>query len=207
VAHEVNNPLMAIAGHARSLAESGARDAAQGILAEVSRASTATRRLASLAAVQPEEFEWLDLNDLLRRTLGLMQYDQRYRAVRWNASLQADLPAVRSVASRLQQVLAMLLAVGADAIYLGGELTLTSREAGQQVEVAIVDTRGEAAARAVVARMTQERDTGGEDDETRALALARTIVGDLGARMTVTVAGSGLGIVVALEVPPEEVEA
>ena len=207
VAHQVNNPLMAIAGHARSLAESGARDAAQSILAEVSRASTATRRLASLAAVQPEEFEWLDLNDLLRRTLGLMQYDQRYRAIRWNASLQANLPAVRSVASRLQQVLAMLLAVGADAIYLGGELTLTSREAGQQVEVAIVDTRGEAAARAVVARMAPERDTGGEDDEAHALALARTIVDELGARMTVTVAGSGLGIVVALESPPEEVEA
>lgn len=204
VAHEVNNPLMAIAGHARALAESGAGDAARGILAEVSRASTATRRLASLAAVQPEEFEWIDLNDLLRRTLGLMQYDQRYRAIRWQVSLQTDLPAVRSVASRLQQVLATLLAVAADAIYLGGELRLTSREAGAHVEIEIVDTRGEAEARAVMARLTQERARGGQDDQTHALALANTLVDDLGARMTVMVTGPGLGIVVALESPPED---
>ena len=206
VAHEVNNPLMAIAGHARSLAESGAGEAAKGILAEVSRASTATRRLASLAAVQPEEFEWIDLNDLLQRTLGLMQYDQRYRAIRWNVSLQANLPAVRSVASRLQQVLATLLTLAADAIYLGGDLTLTSREAGEHVEIEIVDTRGEAAARAAVARLTQERDTRTEDDQSHALALANAVVDELGARMTVTVTGSGLGTIVALESVPEDDE-
>ena len=57
MAHEVNNPLMAIAGHARSLADAGAGEAAAGILNEVARASSATRRLATLAAVQPEEFE------------------------------------------------------------------------------------------------------------------------------------------------------
>jgi signal transduction histidine kinase len=202
VAHEVNNPLMAIAAHARSLADAGAGDAAASILSEVARASSATRRLATLAAVQPEEFEWIDLNDLLRRTLGLMLYDRRYRLVQWQTRLDTELPAVRTVPSRLQQALSTLLAASADALTAGGELTLTSRRRDSVVECEIVDTRGEAAARAVVERIDDAE--GRPDDETtRALVLARTIVADLGARLTLAPLAAGLAITVALEVAAE----
>ena len=202
VAHEVNNPLMAIAAHAHSLADSGAGQAAANILAEVARASGATRRLATLAAVQPEEFEWIDLNDLLRRTLGLMLYDRRYRLVQWHTHLDPDLPAVRTVPSRLQQALSTLLAVSADAVAEGGALTLTSRRNATGVECEIVDTRGEEAARSLLARI--DHTPGRADDEgTRALVLAQAIVADLGARMTVAQAATGLAVAVALDVPAE----
>jgi signal transduction histidine kinase len=204
VAHEVNNPLMSIAAHARSLAEAGAGEAASGILAEVARASSATRRLATLAVVQPEEFEWIDLNDLLRRTLGLMLYDRRYRLVQWHTRLDADLPAVRTVPARLQQALSTLLAASADAVAAGGSLTLTSRRRDQTVECEIVDTRAAAAARTLVERIDDA--TGPPDDEaTRAFVLARTIASDLGARLTLApAAAGGLTITVALDVPAEE---
>jgi signal transduction histidine kinase len=204
VAHEVNNPLMAIAAHARSLADAGAGDAAASILAEVARASSATRRLATLAAVQPEEFEWIDLNDLLRRTLGLMLYDRRYRLVQWHTHLDASLPAVRTVPSRLQQALSTLLSASADAVAEGGALTLTSRRRGAAIECEIVDTRDAAAARALADRIGDA--PGNADDEaTRPLVLAQTIVADLGARMTLAPAATGLAITVTLDVPAESV--
>jgi hypothetical protein len=68
------------------------------------------------------------------------------------------------------------------------------------VECEIVDTRGEAAARAVVERIADAE--GRPDDETtRALVLAQTIVADLGARLALTPRATGLAITVALEVP------
>lgn len=202
VAHEVNNPLMAIAAHARSLADAGAGEAAAGILKEVTRASSATRRLATLAAVRPEEFEWIDLNDLLRQTLGLMLYDRRYRLVQWHTHLDASLPAVRTVPSRLQQALSTLLAASADAVAEGGALTLTSRRRGAAVECEIVDTRGEEAARSLVARLDDAQ--GDSNDEvTHTLVLAQAIVTDLGARMTARPDAAGLVLAVALDVGEE----
>jgi nitrogen-specific signal transduction histidine kinase len=203
VAHEVNNPLMSIAAHARSLTDAGAGEAATGILAEVARASSATRRLATLAAVQPEEFEWIDLNDLLRRTLGLMLYDRRYRLVQWQTRLDTELPAVRTVPSRLQQALSTVLAASADAVAAGGALTLTSRRRGAIVECEIVDTRDAASARALVDHIGDAEGRSG-DEATRALVLAQAIVADLGARLTLApIAAGGLAITVALGVPAE----
>ncbi|MGB2817226.1 MAG: hypothetical protein WBC37_08405, partial [Burkholderiaceae bacterium] len=188
--------------HARSLADAGAGEAAAGILKEVTRASSATRRLATLAAVRPEEFEWIDLNDLLRQTLGLMLYDRRYRLVQWHTHLDASLPAVRTVPSRLQQALSTLLAASADAVAEGGALTLTSRRRGAAVECEIVDTRGEEAARSLVARLDDAQ--GDSNDEvTHTLVLAQAIVTDLGARMTARPDAAGLVLAVALDVGEE----
>lgn len=202
VAHEVNNPLMAIAAQAHTLADAGAGQAAASILSEVARASSATRRLATLAAVQPEEFEWIDPNDLVRRTLGLMLYDRRYRLVQWHTHLDPGLPAVRTVPSRLQQALSTLLAGSADAVAEGGALTLTSKRNGAAVELEIVDTRGGEAAQSLVASIDHTPDRA-DDEGSRALVLAQAIVADLGARMKIAPAATGLAISVALDVPAE----
>lgn len=200
--HEVNNPLMAIAAHARTLADAGAGAAASGILNEVARAASATRRLATLAAVQPEEFELIDLNDLLRRTLGLLLYDRRYRLVQWHTQLDPGLPAVRTVPSRLQQALSTLLEVAADALAEGGALTLTSRRRGAAVECGIADTRGQDAARAIVSCFDDEP-TGADDEALRSLVLSRAIISDLGARMAVEPADAGLAITLSFDTAEE----
>lgn len=122
VAHEVNNPLAVIAGVAQELDALDADaspgrigEAARLILAQTERAARAARNLAELAAPQPTEFDWLDLNALVRRVLQLMAYDKRYRAIRFDADLAADLPAVLAPAEALQQVLMQTLAMGCDA--------------------------------------------------------------------------------------------
>jgi signal transduction histidine kinase len=148
VAHEVNNPLAVIAGVAQELDAdaSPARigEAARLILAQTQRAARAARNLAELAAPQPTEFDWLDLNAMVRRVLQLMAYDKRYRAIRFDADLATDLPAVLAPAEAVQQVLMQTLAMGCDAL-IGGPAT-RGAPGSNQPEPVRVGTRGVAAA-------------------------------------------------------------
>ncbi|MDH5540750.1 MAG: HAMP domain-containing protein [Rhizobacter sp.] len=123
VAHEINNPLTVIAGVAQELKSSSGdgtttplADAARLILAQTQRASQAARNLADLAAPQPTEFDWVDVNALVRRVLQLMAYDRRYRHITLDAELAPDVPAVRAVGAAMQQVLMQLLTLGCDAL-------------------------------------------------------------------------------------------
>ena len=100
VAHEVNNPLAVIAGVAQDLGSlegsvpaPRVAQAAQLILSQAQRASQASRNLAELAAPQPTEFDWVDVNAMVRRVLQLMGYDRRYRGIGFHSELDGELPA------------------------------------------------------------------------------------------------------------------
>ena len=147
LAHEVNNPLAVIAGAAQELSlEEGnvpaqrIAEAAQQILAQTRRASQAARNLAELAAPQPTEFDWIDLNAMLRRALQLMTYDKRYRNIGFESELAADVPAVRVPGSAVQQVLMQMLSLGCDAMAARqprstAPARVRTRSAGGSVEV------------------------------------------------------------------------
>lgn len=122
VAHEVNNPLAVISGVAEEL-RAGAAPApgeiqrqAELILAQAERAGRAARQLAEVAAPQPADLDWVDVNALVRRVVQLMGYDKRYRRCRIDFEPDAALSAVRSSASALQQVLMQLVGVVCDAL-------------------------------------------------------------------------------------------
>ena len=124
VAHEVNNPLAVIAGVAQELggAEVPAARVAEGareILAQTQRAAQAARHLAELAAPPPSEFDWVDLNAMVRRVLQLMGYDRRWRHIAFELDLAGDLPAVQAPGAALQQVLMQLVALGCEAVAAG----------------------------------------------------------------------------------------
>ncbi len=120
VAHEVNNPLAVIAGVAQELqagpGPARVEEAARLILSQTQRAAQAARQLAEAAAPQPAELDWLDLNALVRQVVQLMGYDRRYRSFAFDVAADAALPAVRSSADTIQQLLMQLLALGCDAI-------------------------------------------------------------------------------------------
>lgn len=120
VAHEVNNPLAVISGLAQEL-QGGAAPArviegATLILSQAQRAAQVARHLADAAAPQPAEFDWLDLDALVRRVVQLMGYDRRYRGFRFDIDAEAGLPAVRSSGNAVQQLMMQLLTLGCDAI-------------------------------------------------------------------------------------------
>ena len=123
VAHEVNNPLAVIAGVAQEMASVEGivvprriAEATEQILAQVRRASQVARNLAELAAPLPTEFDWVDLNAMVRRVLQLMGYDKRYRRIVFNVDPALDLPAVQAPGAPLQQVLMQIVALGCDAL-------------------------------------------------------------------------------------------
>ncbi len=121
VAHEVNNPLAVISGVAQELADAApdagrVAESAQLILAQVQRAGQAARQLAELASPQPAELDWVDVNALVTQTVQLLGYDRRYRRLRFELHTDTALPAVRSSAQAVQQVLMQLLSLVSDAL-------------------------------------------------------------------------------------------
>jgi signal transduction histidine kinase len=146
VAHEVNNPLAVIAGVAQELGAlegsvpaSRVAEAAQLILSQAQRASQASRNLAELAAPQPTEFDWVDVNAMVRRVLQLMGYDRRYRGIGFHSQLDGDLPAVLAPAAALQQVLMQMASLGCDAMPPGspapGAVRVTTSRGPLSVDV------------------------------------------------------------------------
>lgn len=125
VAHEVNNPLAVISGVAQELgaASAGTADvpaqrvaeAARLILAQAQRAAEAARDLAGVAAPQPAEYDWVDVNVLLRSAVQLLRYDKRYRQLGFDLAPGADVPALHLSAAALQQVLLQLLTLACNA--------------------------------------------------------------------------------------------
>jgi signal transduction histidine kinase len=133
VAHEVNNPLAVIAGVAHEL-KNGAppspealAESAQLILSQTQRASQVARQLAEVAAPQPEEMDWVDLNALARRVVQLMGYDRRYRGFAIDVDADPQLPAVRSSGNAIQQLVMQLLTLGCDALAASPGLPRTVR--------------------------------------------------------------------------------
>ena len=124
VAHEINNPIAAIAGIAESLKESGrpAPDGESGIdpcdliLEQAKRITTISRQIAELTAPQPPEQELLDLNALVRNTCSFIGYDSRFRRIEMKLELDSQIPAISVVADHMTQVLMNLLINAADAL-------------------------------------------------------------------------------------------
>lgn len=123
VAHEVNNPLAVISGVAQEWRQTrvspSAGELAEGaqlVLAQIERASRATRHLAEAAVPEVSELDWIDVNAIVRRAVQLLGYDKRYRRIEFETRLDAELPAVHSSGTAIQQVLMQMLSLGCDAM-------------------------------------------------------------------------------------------
>jgi two-component system, NtrC family, sensor kinase len=146
LAHEVNNPLAVISGLAQelsvpdgALAPTQVTESARLILAQTERASQASRNLAELAAPQPTERNWVDVNAMARRALQLMGYDKRYRHIVFESDLAIDVPAVLTQGSAIQQLMMQLMSLGCDATVAAPRRPATvrvlTRSVDKQVEV------------------------------------------------------------------------
>lgn len=125
VAHEINNPPSAIVGIAESMldeaqrrrcAQNGALCKPDLILDQARRVMTITRQISEFSVPQSPEPELIDLNGLVRSTIGFVSFDRRFRRIEITQHLDPDLPAVLVVADHLVQVLMNLLINAADAI-------------------------------------------------------------------------------------------
>jgi two-component system NtrC family sensor kinase len=147
VAHEVNNPLTAVLGFADLLLdnpavpESAKKDLAI-ILQEAQRTKKIVQNLLSFARQMPPRRSQVRVNEILRRTLALRNYDLANHDVKVTGNLQEDLPEVEGDAHQLQQVFLNILNNAYDAVRETGrpaEIEVNTRGDGEFVEIVFRD--------------------------------------------------------------------
>ena len=153
VAHELNQPLTAIANYAqacdRLLSRPGAnledvRTAMREIAGQAVRAGDILRRLRSLAQSQPMRRERADLNAAIEAIRDLILADGRVHRAQLQFELAAGLPAAIIDTLQIQHVILNLVRNGLEAIAEPGaasrELTIrTSLASDGDVEIAVLD--------------------------------------------------------------------
>lgn len=126
VLREIGNPIAAIDGLARALAEAqrGGEAVAPGaawfdpaqILHETSRLAAITHEISELAAAPAAQWQLASLNEVVAKSLALLRYEPRLEGVAVVPALDPQLPAVMGIADRLVQVVMNLVVNAADAV-------------------------------------------------------------------------------------------
>jgi two-component system, LuxR family, sensor kinase FixL len=153
VAHELNQPLTAIANYAhaceRLLSRAQAdpadlREALRQITVQTSRAADILRRLRALSRSQRTEHAPASLNDLVGELQELVQTDAVVHGVLLRLELAADLPEVLVDPGQIQQALLNLVRNSLDALAArttaGGQIRIGTRlTAAGEVELSVTD--------------------------------------------------------------------
>jgi PAS domain S-box-containing protein len=113
VAHELNNPLATILTWAERLSQrpldEKTRRGVETILSESERAAKIVRNLLTFARKRQSTRAMVDLNHVVRETLGLRSYEQRITNIRVVDALASGLPLVFADSHQIQQVLLNLM--------------------------------------------------------------------------------------------------
>ena len=156
LAHELSHPQTAILSNAQAgelflAAQPPAVEEVRKILADIvrdnRRAVEIIQRLRSFLRKRELDFEQIDINQLIREIVSLVQPDAGMRHVGLRLELTQGLPAVRADRVHLQQVLLNVMLNGMDAMnerpQRNRELLIETRLArvgGEAIEVAVRDS-------------------------------------------------------------------
>lgn len=215
VAHEINNPIMAIEGVARSMLASredeGIAKCAechpQIILDQTRRIAQITRQVSEFSVPQAGTPEWIDINAIVANTCAFIRFDRRYRSIDMQVHLDPSLPAIVGVADHITQVLINLLVNAADALEdQRGEriVRVSTRQRGATLEVAVSDN-GPGMSEQVKARAFEEFFTTKPRGKGSGLGLflCKTLVEQDGGTIAVE-SQTGTGTTILLQYPVTE---
>jgi two-component system NtrC family sensor kinase len=152
VLREIGNPIAAIDGYARALADSRrAGECGPGngwceprlLLQETDRLVTITRQMSSLADAPASEPQLQSLNEIVKQSLALLRYEPRLDDVKLDTSLDPQLPAIHAVADHMVQLVINLVTNAADATAQlpphTARIELATRQADGGVELTVQD--------------------------------------------------------------------
>ncbi len=147
VAHEINNPLMVILGRTELLLMQNelsdrVRHDLEIVRQETSRISEIVRGLLTFSRRSAEDtFEVVEVNEVIERTLSLLEHQLSKENVTVRRCLQPDLPKVEANAGQLQQVFTNMIINAFHAMPEGGALLVrTSQVAENQITIEFEDT-------------------------------------------------------------------
>jgi PAS domain S-box-containing protein len=153
IAHEVNQPLAAVVSNAEACLRwlgretpnlEAARRSAEWIISDGNRASGVMQRVRALAKKSTIERVPLNINDLVRETVALVQHELISHQVLLRTELASNLPMVEADRVQLQQVIINLVMNGIEAMQPVAdrlrELVIRSlRDEAPQVLVSVAD--------------------------------------------------------------------
>src|SRR5262249_25613490 len=136
LAHEINQPLAAIVSYAKGCVRRLRHGygtsidllaTQEEIAAEALRAGEVIRRLRQFVRKEPPRREWVDLNDLVREAISLVQADARTHGVAVQLDMTVGLPPVHVDRVQIEQVILNLIRNGFEAMIGGGRRELVIR--------------------------------------------------------------------------------
>jgi two-component system, NtrC family, sensor kinase len=144
VAHEVNTPLAVISSYTQMLAKQVRGDERLAplldrITSQTFRASEIVNSLLNFSRTGNTEFSEIDLNNVIRDTLTLLEHQFKTANVHLEVELKPEIPRIVGNANKLQQVFLNLFINAKDAMQAGGSLRV-STEVNGRVGVLIADT-------------------------------------------------------------------
>jgi len=151
LAHELNQPLTAIAsynaGISNSLAKLGVQDelvlgALQRLGQQAEHAGRIVARIREFLTRREPRHEACDLNDVISAALDLLRRDLLRRGITLDLHLAASVPAVLADAVLIEQVVINLVRNAADALQAreaGGRIAVSSHVAGEFVRIDVRD--------------------------------------------------------------------
>src|SRR5205809_5420744 len=147
VAHELNNPLAAIAAFAELLAvdphQADLKESAEIIRAEAMRAGRIVQTLLDFARQRPRVRAAVDLAEIVERVLSLQRSALKKARARGAVAIPDDLPAVIGDPQELQQVMLNAVVNARQAIEASGrpgQVLIIAKRTDNHVRVAVEDT-------------------------------------------------------------------
>jgi signal transduction histidine kinase/CheY-like chemotaxis protein len=147
VAHELNNPLAAIAAFAELLTvdakDSHLRESTDIIHAEAMRAGRVVQTLLDFARQRPRVREPVDLQDVVERVLALQRSVLKRARVKAVVAMADDLPPVMGDPQELQQVVLNAVVNAVESIEAGeqpGTLDIRARRTDGHISFTVEDT-------------------------------------------------------------------
>ena len=147
VAHEVNTPLAVISSYAQMLQKHAKDDqrlrpVLEKITQQTFRASEIVNGLLNFSRATGSEFASLDVNQVVRETVTLLDHQFRTSRITIESDLAMSLPRMHGSQGKLQQVILNLLLNAKDAMLESGgtHLWIATGVEGEDVAVSIRDT-------------------------------------------------------------------
>ena len=195
VAHEINNPIAAIAGIAQQMDDvrrdarcSGMVCKPELILENTRRIASISRQLSEMTAPHSQEPELLDLNSLVRNTANFIVYDKRFQGIDVVLDLDPCIPAIQAVSDHVTQVLMNLLINAADALQGSDSrkpvIRVATQAANEDVFITVHDN-GHGMDQPLLSKVFEESFTTKPPDQGRGLGLflCKTLIEQGGGRI------------------------
>lgn len=143
VAHEVNNPLQAIALHLELIAGDGLEQAAQTSMAlvqhELDRIAGIVQRLLEFQRPKHGRAQQQDLSALLQDVLTLSQKQLQRAQIAVFEQSPADMDPILAIGNQIEQVFLNLILNAIDAMPDGGDLSIVARQSNGHINISFTD--------------------------------------------------------------------